>query len=144
MIKYFILILVCTFFSLQKVTAQNDSLDCETKYQQWEQFLNKNEGITFMEKAPELIGGLESLQKKLIYPESGNQIDVEGRVYIQLIVSTNGIPRCIRVVKGLQKVFDQSAVEAVRKVKFKPATVQGKPLEVPYLLPVEFKVKNLY
>ena len=138
--KYFALLFISMFVSLQEATAQSDSLDCKAKYQQWEKFFNEHASITFMESAPELIGGLEALQKQLVYPQAGKQIDVEGRIFVHLIVDTTGVPQCIKVARGLQKHFDQAALQAVRKMEFRPATIRGKPIEAPYMLPVEFRI----
>jgi TonB family protein len=129
---YFLLFFVVALF--QAALAQSIPIDCDHKYQQWDDFLS--DLVTFVESAPELIGGLEALQKEVNYPEISEQI--EGRVFVRLIIDIEGNPYCMKVAKGLKEEFDQAAIEAVSKMKFKPATQRGEPIEMVYVLPVEF------
>jgi len=124
------------------VFAKKDSLDCEAKYQQWEDFFNEYAMITIADNAPEIIGGLKEVQKQLVYPESGKQNFVDGRVYVQMIIDIKGDPKCVRIIKRLQEDFDQAAIDVLRKIKFKPATQRGKPMEMPFVLPVEFNIQK--
>jgi periplasmic protein TonB len=53
-----------------------------------------------------------------------------GSVIIALVVTSKGLPKDPRVVKGLDKELDQSAVEAVEEWRFEPAQKNGKPIAV--------------
>ena len=50
-------------------------------------------------------------------------------------------PREAKVLRGLPLGLTESAVDAVRKWKFKPSTLNGKPVEVLYILTVRFNLQ---
>lgn len=61
-----------------------------------------------------------------------------GTVTIALVVSSKGVPREPRVVKGLEKAIDDSAIEAVKQWRFAPAERDGKPIAVRVSVEIEF------
>jgi TonB family protein len=61
-----------------------------------------------------------------------------GSVIIALVVSSKGIPRDPRVVKGIEKDLDQSAIEAVKEWRFAPAQKDGKAIAVRVSVQIEF------
>ena len=61
-----------------------------------------------------------------------------GSVIIALVVSSKGIPRDPRVVKGIEKDLDESAVEAVKEWRFAPAQKDGKAIAVRVSVQIEF------
>lgn len=63
---------------------------------------------------------------------------VVGSVTIALVVSSKGVPRDLRVVKGLDQDVDQSALEAVEQWRFAPAQKDGKPVAVRITLEITF------
>jgi len=65
-------------------------------------------------------------------------VRLEGSVTVVLVVSSQGVPRDVRVVKGLDKDVDQSAIEAVRQWEFAPARRDDKPVAVRISLEIEF------
>lgn len=65
-------------------------------------------------------------------------VRVEGAVTVALVVSSEGVPRDVRVLKGLDKDVDQSAVDAVREWRFAPARKNDKPIAVRVSLEIEF------
>jgi protein TonB len=69
---------------------------------------------------------------------NGRGVRVVGSVTVALVVSSKGIPKDVRVVKGLDKDFDQSTVEAVEQWRFAPAQKDGKPVAVRISLEIAF------
>ncbi len=61
-----------------------------------------------------------------------------GSVIIALVVSSKGIPKDPRVVKGLDKDLDESAVKAVQEWIFSPAQKDGKAVAVRVSVQIEF------
>jgi TonB family protein len=61
-----------------------------------------------------------------------------GSVIIALVVSSKGIPKDPRVVKGLDKDLDESAVKAVKEWLFAPAQKDGKAVAVRVSVQIEF------
>ncbi len=94
-----------------------------------------------VEDMPELIGGLGSIQKKIKYPEIAKKAGVEGRVFVQFVVNTDGTVVDPVVVRGIGAGCDEEAVRAVATAKFKPGRQRGKPVPVKMSLPITFKLK---
>ncbi len=61
---------------------------------------------------------------------------------VEAIIDEHGDVANVRVLKGLPMGLDQSAVDAVRAWKFKPSTLEGRPVKVYYVLTVNFKVED--
>jgi len=73
------------------------------------------------------------------YPASAIRDRMEGTVLVQLTIPPDGIPKDVKVVRGLRADFDESAIAAVNKWKFRPAMKDGNPIQVTVTLQVEFK-----
>jgi TonB family protein len=65
-------------------------------------------------------------------------VRVDGTVTIGLVVSSGGVPKNLRVLKGLDKDVDQSAVDAVEQWRFAPAKKDDKPVAVRISLEIAF------
>jgi TonB family protein len=65
-------------------------------------------------------------------------VRIVGTVTVVLVVSSKGIPKDVRVSKGLDKELDQSTVEAVEQWQFEPAKKDGKPVAVRVSLDIAF------
>ena len=65
-------------------------------------------------------------------------VRLEGSVTVGLIVSSQGVPRDVQVIKGIDKDVDQSAVDAVRQWRFAPARKDDKPVAVRVSLEIDF------
>ena len=94
-----------------------------------------------VEDMPELIGGLGSIQSKIKYPEIAKKAGVEGRVFVQFVVSTDGSVIDPVVVRGIGAGCDEEAVRAVSQAKFKPGRQRGQAVPVKMSLPITFKLK---
>lgn len=69
------------------------------------------------------------------FPKNERKARHEGTVKLTLVVDSDGDPRNVAVSQTLRPDFDESAVEAVKQWKFKPAIKDGRP--VPVLIAVE-------
>jgi periplasmic protein TonB len=93
-----------------------------------------------VERMPELIGGLQSIQGKIKYPEIAILAGIEGRVMVTFVIDEEGNVLNPVVVRGIGGGCDEAAVEAVRKAKFIPGMQRGRPVRVQFTLPVTFKL----
>jgi len=93
-----------------------------------------------VEQMPELIGGLEAVQKNIIYPEIAKKAGIEGKVYVQFIIDEKGNVTNPVVLKGIGGGCDEAALEAVKKAKFKPGKQRGRPVKVQYSIPIIFRL----
>jgi protein TonB len=62
-------------------------------------------------------------------------------VIVETIIDGNGNVTDVRVLKGLPMGLDASAIDAVKKWKFKPGTLNGQPVPVIFTLTVNFTVQ---
>ena len=67
-----------------------------------QQSVMDDQGFYLMcEKMPELIGGMDGLQKKIKYPLQAKTLGVQGVVYVQAIINEEGIVDSSKLVKKL-------------------------------------------
>ena len=100
-----------------------------------------DEGIYLMcEKMPELVGGMDALQKKIRYPLQAKSLGVQGVVYVQSIINEKGKIIKPKVVKKLGAGCDEEAIRVLKKSKFKPGYDKGKPVKVRFTLPIFFRL----
>jgi protein TonB len=97
--------------------------------------------FVIVEQEPELIGGIEGLQKKVKYPDMAIRSNVSGRVYLQFIVNENGDVVDPFVVKGIGAGCDEAALAAIKTAKFKPGKQRGKPVKVQYQIYITFRLR---
>ncbi len=95
-----------------------------------------------VEQMPELIGGLEALQREVRYPERALRAQIQGRVYVQFIVNERGEVENPRVIRGIGGGADEEALRVVSMAKFVPGMQRGRPVRVQYSLPVIFMIRN--
>ncbi len=77
------------------------------------------------------------------YPPLALQAGIEGTVWIEALVDKDGTIRDAWVVKpsGCSAGFEESALEAAYKIKYKPALSNGQPVAVRVTYPVCFQLK---
>ena len=101
--------------------------------------------LTNLESRPEFPEGMSGLMKFLSanmkYPVSCYEERVQGRVLVRFTVFTNGSVGNISVVKSVHPLLDAEAVRVVSMMpKWNPGILSGKPVNVWYTLPVNFKL----
>jgi protein TonB len=75
-----------------------------------------------------------------VYPITARQLKVTGKVVIEAVVNDNGIVSEARPLTG-NPILTKPALEAVKKWKFKPFEVDGKPSAAVVTLSFEFDTK---
>ncbi len=92
-------------------------------------------------------GGLVALKKymadNLKYPETAKENGLEGKCYLQFIVSENGYISNVKVKKGVTDCpeCDMEAIRLVKAMpKWIPGKVNGKVVNSIFTLPVLFKL----
>jgi len=75
------------------------------------------------------------------YPEAARQARMQGVVVLECVIGTNGRVKSVKVLRGMPLGLTQSAVAAVKKWRFKPSTLNGKPVSVIYILTVRFTLQ---
>lgn len=83
---------------------------------------------------------LAALQKSVVYPAVAKSNGIEGNVFIRAYVSKKGKVLKTIVDKTDNDVLTSSAVNAVKKAKFTPATKNGKAVNCWVSLPISFRL----
>jgi protein TonB len=96
-----------------------------------------------VEEMPQVIGGVEAIQRNVSYPELAVRAGVQGRVFVMAYVNTDGRVAKAEVVKGIGAGCDEAAMEAVLKARFIPGKQRGIAVRVRVVVPVVFRLRNL-
>lgn len=94
------------------------------------------------EVMPEIIGGLQELYSNIQYPRQATIQGVEGRVIIQFIVTAEGKVENPVILRDIGAGCGDAAIQALRYVRFTPATQNGQPVSVYYSLPITFRLNR--
>lgn len=77
------------------------------------------------------------------YPMRARRLGIEGWVKVEFIVTGEGRVRDIKVVASEPKgVFESSVTRSVSQYRFKPGTVDGRPVEVRVVTTIRFKMEE--
>lgn len=104
------------------------------------------EQIPLYQTMPEYPGGqkalFEFMSKNVHYPEEAKRNAIQGRVLVQFMVDRDGAIVKAKVLRsGGDRSLDREAVRVVKAMPdWKPGTVRGKPVNVAYTLPVNFRL----
>ena len=77
----------------------------------------------------------------VIYPKSAREAGIEGKVYIQAFINTEGIVTEAKIIKGIPNTgLDEAALNAVKKSRWYPARQRYKKVGVWITIPVNFSL----
>jgi TonB family protein len=74
------------------------------------------------------------------YSKEARKQKIEGISVLWLIVGPDGLPHDIRVARIIGYGLDEKAIEAVKKWRFKPGTMDGHPVAVQINVEVTFRL----
>ena len=107
----------------------------------------KKQGEVFMvvEQMPEFPGGLAALKEfvrvNLQYPKAALEKGLEGKVYVNFMVTKNGAVSDVKVAKSVDPLLDKEATRIVTSMpKWNPGKQNGETVEVLYTLPIDFRL----
>ena len=95
-----------------------------------------------VEVMPEPIGGMNTIYKKLVYPQDAKENKIEGNVKIRAFIEKNGEVSSAQVVEGIGYGCDENARLSVYYTRFKPGLQKGKKIKVQMLIPIEFNLDS--
>jgi TonB family protein len=88
---------------------------------------------------------LEYISKKTEYPDTAVINEKQGLVLIRFTIDEKGQVTMVELLKGIDKACNDAALRAVRSLPaFSPAEKAGIPVVSELILPIRFKVKNLF
>jgi len=100
---------------------------------------------TEVERQPVYPGGMEALarfvSKTLRYPKDARRFGVDGKAFVQFVVSADGMVTDVQIIKGVSPSIDEEAMRVVRLMpKWDPGVQRGKPVNARFVLPIRFKL----
>ena len=106
---------------------------------------NPEEVLSYAEVMPEFPGGMPEMVKYLlenmIYPEEMKENGIEGRIFVQFVVSKTGSVKDVTIARGI----DGLNREAIRLVKqmpnWSPGKNNGKEVNVKMVIPIRFSLQ---
>jgi len=75
------------------------------------------------------------------YTDVARKAHISGVVVVEAVVNKQGEVEQVKVLKGLPMGLSEQAVEAVKKWRFKPGTLNGEPVDVIFSLTVNFTLE---
>jgi periplasmic protein TonB len=90
---------------------------------------------------PEVVGGIVSIQNKIVYPELAKRAGIEGKVYVLVFIDERGDVNETKVIKGIGGGCDEAAVNAIKQIKFVPGKKNGQSVKVQVTIPIVFKLQ---
>ncbi len=112
--------------------------------------LPKNESKVFgqVDEMATPIFGLDDLYKNishtLLYPKQAREKGIEGKVFIEFVIQTNGEMSDFKVVKGIDDAVDTEALRALMQIdtRWRPAIHQGEIVKMKMTIPIVFKLNG--
>ncbi|HEX4823611.1 MAG TPA: TonB family protein [Candidatus Polarisedimenticolaceae bacterium] len=75
------------------------------------------------------------------YPKLARGARIEGSVILLARIREDGSVGSLHVLKSTSAMFNQSAADSVRSRRYRPATRAGRPIEVPLVIRVDFRLR---
>ncbi len=99
----------------------------------------------FVEQNPEFLGGNAAmasfLQKNLKYPSPAVRANIQGRVFVQFTVGSDGKIENVKSIKGIGFGCDEEAERVVKLMPdWNPGKQAGRAVRVRYTLPIAFQL----
>jgi protein TonB len=99
--------------------------------------------FTVVEENPQFPGGDAELYKflheSIKYPEEAKELGIQGRVFVNFVVETDGSVSNVKVLRGIGGGCDEEAIRVVKSMpRWTPGKQRGIPVRVSYNLPIKF------
>lgn len=109
----------------------------------------KSQDTVFLnvETSPEYPGGMVAFSKfigkNLKYPSYARKIGVQGKVFVEFIVDTDGSIIGVKLLKGIGAGCDEEAMRVIaRSPKWTPGTQKGVPVKVRMSIPIIYQTTS--
>ncbi len=104
-----------------------------------------DEVFMVVEDQPTPQGGMQAfadyLKNNLRYPDQARTEAAEGRVFVEFIIGTDGLPTEVKAIKGIGFGCDEEAVRVVKNMPaWKPGMQRGQAVRVRMVIPIVFKL----
>lgn len=99
--------------------------------------------FTIVEDAPTPVGGLTAfytyINENIKYPVYAMRMGIEGKVFVQFVVNSDGTLTDLNVVKGVGGGCDEEAIRVLKNAPaWNPGKQRGQPVRVRMIIPITF------
>jgi TonB family protein len=99
-----------------------------------------------VDEMPQFPGGLAALRQFLAenvkYPDSAVKNKIQGKVYVNFVVSKDGTVSRVKIVRGVDPALDAEALRVVSLLpKWGPGIEKGKAVDVFFTVPINFALQ---
>lgn len=141
-------LLVITCISSVLCYGQNSTPPLIKPVETQSEIIDKD-AFVIVETDPEFPGGMEKLMRFISdnfkYPQIDQDNRIEGRIYVSFIVEKDGSVSTVGIMSSVSATLDAEAIRVVKLLpKWKPGTLNGKPIRVNFNLPILVKLKEEY
>lgn len=84
---------------------------------------------------------MQQLQRNIAYPDGALRRELEGKVVVAVLIDAKGKVVASSIEQSTNEIFNNAAIEAVRKSTFTPAFRNGKPVPFRFMVPVSFRMR---
>lgn len=109
----------------------------------------QQEGEIFVvvENQPVFPGGekalVEFISRNLKYPVESEKKGVQGTVFANFVIETDGSVSNVKILRGLNQECDAEVIRVISMMpKWTPGTQKGKPVRVSFNIPVKFALSD--
>jgi TonB family protein len=86
---------------------------------------------------------LDFIGSNIRYPRNAIENKITGKVYVKVVIDSNGSPKEVSIYKGINKDLDEEALRVVKLIdSWLPAIKEGKPIESSISIPVLFDIQQ--
>lgn len=101
--------------------------------------------FSIVEYQPSFPGGngafYKFVQKEMKYPSQARRMGIEGKVFVQFVVDTDGSLSGVQVIRGIGAGCDEEAIRVLKMApKWNAGRQRGVPVKVRMTLPITFKL----
>jgi len=95
---------------------------------------SKSSFVAF-EEPPQVIGQISP-----IYPPEARNKGIQGRVILEVSILKDGSISDIEVKRSDNSLLNEAAIDAIKKVRFKPGKAKGMPIDTKVVIPIDFRL----
>jgi TonB family protein len=141
-------VFVISVFSFQaEITQMSEGIRMSNQIKDTTRTMNKEVAFIVVDQPATFQGnGLEAFSKYVLenvtYPKEAVLKKIQGKVFIQFVVETDGTVKDAKVLRGVGLVLDEEAVRVVKSSPaWFPAKKDGKKVRQMFTMPIEFKLQ---
>ena len=97
------------------------------------------EGQGHIDQPPEIVGGYATVEQKKSYPAAAEKDGAYGVIWLQCTVSAGGTATRVQLARGGHPALETEALNVVQRLRFRPAQVNGAPVQSQIQVPVIFQ-----